>query len=68
MSTHWAGSSVTIFTAVITTQSGNQSYGVVSDDLRHDKFAVAASNRAILNHAAANNTCIDKIHFFALME
>ena len=61
----WVGSSVTIFTAIITTQSGNQSYGVVSDDLRHDKFAVAAFNRAILNHATASNTCIDKIHFFS---
>ena len=65
MSAHWVGSSVTLFTAIITTQSGSQSYEVVSDDLRHDKFAMAAFNRAILNHTAANNTCIDKIHFFS---
>ena len=92
MLVHWDQQGVTVFTAVVTTQSGSQSYTIISDDvgslgparsdclhrscdtqsgsqsyaiisdeLRHDKFAVAAYNRTILDHAAASGIDVRKV-------
>ena len=48
---------------------GNCSSGCNIQDnkvqLRHDKFAVAAYNRTILDHAAASGIDVSKIHFFS---
>ena len=48
---------------------GNCSSGCNIQDnkvqLRHDKFAVAAYNRTILDHAAASGIDVRKIHFFS---
>ena len=65
MSAHWDQQGVTVFTAVVTTQSGSQSYAIISDELRHDKFAVAAYNRTILDHAATSGIDVSKIHVFS---
>ena len=48
MAAHWDQRGITVFTAVLTTQNGSQSYAVVSDELCHDKYTVVAFNRAIL--------------------
>ena len=36
MSAHWDQRGITVFTAVLTTHNGSQSYAVVSDELCHD--------------------------------
>ena len=64
MSAHWRNDSVSLFTAVLNTQSGSQSYVVVSDELHHDKYAVAAFNRKILG-VANQNESIRKLHVFS---
>ena len=47
------------------TASGSKSYVVVSDELQHDKFAVTAFNRAILNDAVSSGINIQELHMFS---
>lgn len=43
---HWKKAQITIFTCVMTTSKGARSFGVISDDTRHDSaFAVFALSR-----------------------
>ncbi|CAM1300613.1 Uncharacterised protein at_DN1833 [Pycnogonum litorale] len=65
MSAHWDHGTTTVFTAVISTQTGSQSYAIISDELCHDKFAVAAFNRQILAHAVSSGMNVQTIHFFS---
>ena len=66
MSAHWDQSSVTIFTAVLSSKNEpSKSYAVVCEEYKKDKFLVAACNRAIVNHAAQNGTSFNKVHFFS---
>ena len=66
MASHWRNDSVTLFTTVLNTPDGVRSYVVVSDELRHDKYAVAAFNRKILEAANQNeNETIEKLHIFS---
>lgn len=51
MSAHWVTNSVTIYTAVLNTTEGPESFAIISDELQHDKFSVATFNRAILDAA-----------------
>ena len=50
MSAHWVSNSVTLFTAVISTTEGSNSYVVISDELRRDKFSVTASHGVFQQH------------------
>ncbi|CAM1321802.1 Uncharacterised protein at_DN1108 [Pycnogonum litorale] len=63
MSAHWVTNGVTIYTAVLNTTTGVKSYAVVSDELHHDKFAVATFNRAILK-SASSDSMIRNLHIF----
>ena len=51
MSAHWVSTGVTLFTAVLNTTDVVKSFVVVSDELHHDKYAVATFNRKILELA-----------------
>ena len=42
-----------------------KSYVVVSDELHHDKFAVAAFNRALLNAAVSDGFKFSRLHIFS---
>ena len=60
MSAHWVSTSVSIFTCVIYYSSLNGSlahlsYAVVSDDLTHDKNAVAACTKICVDHFRAHH-------------
>ena len=65
MSTHWNTHGITLFTAVLNTNSTSKSYVVVSNELQHDKYAVAAFNRAIMQHAVSNGNIITMLHIFS---
>ena len=63
MSAHWVSTGVTLFTAVLNTTDGVKSFVVVSDELHHDKYAVATFNRKILELANADGR-IRQLHMF----
>ena len=42
---------------------GSQSYAIIIGELRYDKFAVAAYNRTMLDHAAASGIDVSMINF-----
>ena len=65
MSAHWVTIPVTLFTAVLSTVAGNQSYVVISNEMHHDKFAVTAFNRVILNAAMSSGIAIEQLHIFS---
>lgn len=50
-SAHWNNTPVTIFTALIWSQKGHQSYAIVSDSLDHDKVAVHKYMSVLLKEA-----------------
>jgi hypothetical protein len=50
-SAHWANHGITLFTAVLNTIDSTHSYVLVTDDLKHDKGAVACFKKIILEHA-----------------
>lgn len=64
MSAHWVTNGVTLFAAVLNISKGVKSYGVVSDELHHDKYSVATFNRAILK-VASENCVISQLHIFS---
>lgn len=61
MSAHWVTKSVTIYTAVLNTVKGPESYAVMSDELSHEKFSVATFNRAILDATQSNITNLNMV-------
>ena len=63
MSAHWVSTGVTLFTAVQNTMDGTKSFVMVSDELHHDKYAVATFNRKILELANADGR-IKHLHMF----
>jgi len=65
MSAQWNMHGVTLFTAVLNTNSTSKSYVVVSNELQHDKYAVGAFNRAIMQHAASSGNIITMQHIFS---
>ena len=69
MSAHFKQSDksrVTLFTAIIYMPNKEMfSYVVVSDCLEHDKYAVAAFNRKILNEAKSKNKSFKTLHVFS---
>ena len=64
MSAHWVSNCVTVFTAILTTNTGNISYVVISDSLDHNKYSVYCFNAAILKHANEGQT-IKTLHVFS---
>ena len=64
MSAHWVSMGVTLFTAVLNTSDGSSSFVIVSDELRHDKYAVTTFNRKILECANADGR-IKRLHIFS---
>ena len=66
MAAHWVTKSVTIYTAVLNTKSRATSFALVSDDINHDKYSVAAFNRTILEKAMSSvPEKIEKLHIFS---
>jgi len=64
MSAHWASNGVTLFTAVLNTRESVSSFVVISDDLQHDKAAVACFNRVIMD-VANKEGVIKRLHRFS---
>lgn len=64
MPAHWNSNTVTIFTAVFTTKDKQINFSVVSDELRHDKFAVFSFNKLILQYFQESNP-IKTLHIFS---
>jgi len=56
---------VSLFTAVLNTTAGGKSYVVVSNEKQHEKYAVPAFNRAIMQHVASTGTSIHKLRIFS---
>ena len=55
MSAYWESNAVTLFTAVLTTHTGNRCFVVISPELQHDKFSVITFLREILQKAVQTN-------------
>lgn len=56
----------TVFTSVVVVQLVNQFPAIIiSDELRHDKFALSAFSRAVLDHVLSSGIGVHKINFFS---
>ena len=56
----------TVFTSVIVVQLVNQFPAIIiSDELRHEKFALTAFNRAVLDHVLSSGIGVHKMSFFS---
>ena len=64
-SAHWAHSQVTVFTCVVWVGGTSQSYGIVSDYLSHDKYAVYKFIEVILTDIRKRFPYTRKVCFFS---
>ena len=64
MSAHWIKQEITVFTTVLYHDGSTKSFCVISDELHHDKYSVAAFNRSILKKCNINGK-ITNLHVFS---
>ncbi|GBO06186.1 hypothetical protein AVEN_33755-1 [Araneus ventricosus] len=68
MNVHWCSTQVTIFTAIVYYKENgtivHNCYGVISDDMQHDKNTIFAYNSLILTDLKEKLMCIQKVHYW----
>ena len=64
MSAHWQGSTISIFTALLSTKNKQTAIAIVTDELRHDKFTVFSCNKLIMSSTQQSEP-IHRLHIFS---